>query len=363
MIGDSSACEGGGGAGPERGTISIAFVHEALLGVRARGLDGDALLARAGISPALLAKPQARVSSASYGLLWHQIAVALDDEFFGMDRHLMKVGSFTLLCHAIINSDTLERALRRALRFLRVVLDDLAGGLEVDGALCRIRVDDLPAGGQRAPGRAFAYGTFLLLIHGLACWLVGRRIPLARATFRCPEPAFSAEWRVLFSHCLEFEQSETTIEFDSAYLALPNLRNEAEMKRFLREAPANFLVKYRNSSSLTAKIRRHLRARVPTEWPDFPGLATRFHASESTLRRRLEDEGQSYRAILDDLRRDLAISLLLDTDRPVHEIATELGFAESSAFHRAFKKWTGSPPGAYRHGSGREGPGDEGGGS
>ncbi|MBL8447001.1 MAG: AraC family transcriptional regulator [Zoogloeaceae bacterium] len=354
MIGDSSACGGVGGAGPERGTISIAFVHEALLAVRARGLDGDVLLVRAGISPALLDMPQARVSSASYGLLWHQIAVALDDEFFGMDRHPMKVGSFTLLCHAIINSDTLERALRRALRFLRVVMDELAGDLEVRGALCRVRVVDLPAGSGRPPARAFAYGTLLLMIHGLACWLVGRRIPLDRASFRCPEPDFSGEWRVLFSPKLDFGQADTAIEFDSAYLTLPNLRNEAEMKRFLREAPANFLVKYRNSSSLTAKIRRHLRARAPTEWPDFPGLASRFHASESTLRRRLEDEGQSYRAILDDLRRDLAISLLLDTDRPVHEIAIELGFAESSAFHRAFKKWTGAPPGAYRHGSVRE---------
>ena len=72
-----------------------------------------ALLARAGISAELLAMPQARVSSSAYGLLWHGIAQAIDDEFFGLDSRRMKSGSFTLLCHALIHSDTLERALTK----------------------------------------------------------------------------------------------------------------------------------------------------------------------------------------------------------------------------------------------------------
>ena len=69
----------------DKGTISIAFVLEALAGVRARGLDANALLTRAGISPELLNAPQARVSSAHYGQLWHLIAEGMDDEFFGME--------------------------------------------------------------------------------------------------------------------------------------------------------------------------------------------------------------------------------------------------------------------------------------
>ena len=330
----------------ERGTIAISFVHEALECVRARSLDQDGLLSRAGIPPELLNRPQARVSAGHSAELWRLIAHTLDDEFFGMDSHRMKEGSFTLLCHSVIQADTLERALHRALRFFRLILDDIEGTLVRDGDAARIVLRD--CGPTSLPKRAFAYGTLLLMLTGLACWLIRRRIPLMAADFRCAEPAYSDEWRVLFSPQLNFGQAGSGVSFPAEYLDMAVVQDERSMKEFLRGAPANFLVKYRNSSSHTAKIRRRLREVPPAAWPDFATLAQQFHASPSTLRRRLEDEGQSYRSILDDLRRDLAISLLSHSDKNITDIAAELGFAESSAFHRAFKKWTGTRPGEYR---------------
>jgi AraC-like DNA-binding protein len=328
----------------DKGTISISFVQEALAGVRAHGIDTLELLNRAGISPELLNAPQARVSSAHFGVLWHLVAQAMDDEFFGMDSHRMKAGSFTLLCHSVIHCDTLERALRRALRFLRVVLDDMEGVLLREGETARVVLVER----DFAPRRAFAYGTFLIMIHGLACWLIGRRIPLDRARFRCAEPDYSPEWRVLFSPELGFDAMETEIAFPAEYLDMANVQNERTMKIFLRSAPANFLVKYRNSEGLVARIRRQLRHIPPDTWPDFETLAQQLHFSGSTLRRHLIDEGQSYQLIKDDLRRDLAISQLSHSDKSVLDIALDLGFAEASAFHRAFKKWTGARPGEYR---------------
>lgn len=331
----------------DRGTIAISFVREALEAPVARGLDGGALLEAAGISPELLLAPQARVSSAHYGLLWHGIAQALDDEFFGMDSRPMKAGSFTLLCYSVLQCETLERALRRALRFLRVVLDDLEGVLEREGDTARVVLRERLA----EPRRAFAYGTFLIILHGLACWLVGRRIPVRAARFRCGEPAYSGEWRVLFSPDLQFAAPQTLFSFPAEYLDMPCVQNERSMKVFLRGAPANFLVKYRNSDGLTARIRRLLKDVAPEAWPDFETLAQQLHASASTLRRHLQEEGQSYQSIKDDLRRDLAISRLCHSDQSVLEIAHALGFAEPSAFHRAFKKWTGASPGEYRRGA------------
>ena len=330
--------------GIDKGTISISFVEEALVGLRARGIDAEALLEHAGISPELLNAPQARVPSSRYAALWHSIAQAMDDEFFGMDSHRMRAGSFTLLCHSVIHCDTLERALRRALRFLRLVLDDFEGVLVRDGDSARVVLVERCA----EPRRAFAYGTFLIILHGLACWLVGRRIPLDHAAFRCPEPAYSGEWRVLFSPELRFGETETEIAFAADYLDMANVQNERTMKVFLRSAPANFLVKYRNSDGLVARIRRLLRDIPPHAWPDFETLAQQMHFSPSTLRRHLLDEGPSYQAIKDDLRRDLAISQLCHSDKSVLDIALDLGFAEASAFHRAFKKWTGARPGEYR---------------
>lgn len=247
----------------EKGTISISFVDEALFCIRQHGLDQNALLLRAGISPELLGSPQARVSSRHYGMLWHCIAQTLDDEFFGMDSHRMKAGSFTLLCHAVIHSDTLERALRRALRFLRVVLDDMSGELHCADGVAHIVLRDHAGVPGQAPKRAFAYGTYLIMLHGLACWLVGRRIPLSQADFRCVEPPFSNEWRILFSQHLNFNQEHSGISFPVAFLEMANIQNERTMKEFLRSAPANFLVKYKNSTSLSAKIRRRLREMPP----------------------------------------------------------------------------------------------------
>jgi AraC-like DNA-binding protein len=344
----------------DRGTIAVCFVQEALAGVQARGFDTDALLRASGIPPELIQSPQARISSGHYGKLWHRIADAMDDEFFGMDSRRMKAGSFTLLCHAVIHADTLERALLRALRFLRLVMDDIEGRLVRDGDEARIvlvdhaRPDRRPAAAP--PNRAFAYGTYLLILHGLACWLVGRRIPITCASFRSPEPDFSGEWKVLFCSNLNFDQPWSGICFDSEYLDMGNIQNERTMKEFLRGAPTNFLVKYKNSASLTARIRRHLRTTPPPDWPDFGTLADQLHYSKPTLRRRLEDEGINYRTILDDLRRDMAISLLSDSARSIMAVANELGFADPSAFHRAFRKWTGASPGQYRELAGAEPP-------
>jgi AraC-like DNA-binding protein len=77
-------------------------------------------------------------------------------------------------------------------------------------------------------------------------------------------------------------------------------------------------------------------------------MALRLHVAEATMRRRLKQEGYTYQSIKDDLRRDIAIGELQDTDRTIAEISTAVGFAEPSAFHRAFRKWTGMRPTDYR---------------
>jgi len=332
----------------ERGTISIGFVHEALVGVRERGHDAVALLRQAGISPALLDSEQARVSPERYGALWLLIARALDDEFFGLDSRPMKSGSFTLLCYSVLHSDTLDTALRRALRFLRLVLDDLSGTLSIEDGIAQIRLQE-----RKGPQRMFAYATFMVMLHGLACWLIGRRIPILKAEFRCSEPPGLTEYRVLLCADAWFDRPETRIAIDASYLELPVIQSERSVKAFLRGAPANFLVKYRNSASLTARIRRRLRQCSPADWPDFESLAKQLQMTASTLRRRLDGEGQRYQSIKDELRRDLAIIYLSRPDGSLLEVAHALGFAEPSAFHRAFKKWTGTNPGDYRPGGRR----------
>ncbi len=323
--------------------MAICFVAAALQSVQVRRLDADALLSQVGISPSLLAMPQARVSAKQYGQLWRLVANVLDDEFFGQDSRRMKSGSFAMLCHAVLNCGSLQHALERGLRFFALVLDDICGKLERRDSRASLVLM------ERGPmPRLFANEVMLMLVHGLACWLVGRRIPILQASFSYPEPPHSAEYRLMYSTRLTFNAPHTEIVFDAAHLALPIVQNERTLKEFLRNAPENILVKYKNGSSTGARIRRRLRQSLPGELPEFERLAEDMNMTVATLRRRLHEEGTSYQSIKDQLRRDLAIGYLSHSKRSAMDIGLELGFSERSAFHRAFKKWTGASPGEFR---------------
>lgn len=329
----------------EKGSISIYFVQSALEPIIERGLDTAELLDHAGISPALLQSPQGRVTAQNFSTLWLEVARTLDDELFGQDSRRMKVGSFAMLCQILIHCGSLNSALLRMTRFFNLILDDFHCSLECDARHAHLTIRETP--GSRAP-RVFGYETLLMLQHGVACWLVGRRIPIRAAAFAYPEPSRSAEYHLMYSEQLRFNANATSLTFDRSYLDLPVIQNERTVKEFVRLAPANIVLKYKNSTGLAAQIRRRLRTAARTEWPDFDAFAKSLHMTSSTLRRRLEDEGQSFQTIKDQLRRDMAIDYLCHTSKSMTDIATELGFAEASAFHRAFKKWSGASPGEYR---------------
>lgn len=328
----------------EKGTISILFVEAVLEGLRDRGFDADELLEQIGLSPSLLSLPHARVSSDTYTMLLRLIAQVLDDEFFGQDSRRMKVGSFAMMCQAVVHCRSLDKALKRVLRFFGLMLDDLCGTLSCQDGMVVVTLKENAA----HPPRVFAHETLLMFAHRLACWLVNRRIPIQWAAFRYAEPPQAREYPLMFSSDLAFEQPHTAIAFDAKYLGLPVVRTAQSLKEFLAVAPENLLVQYKDSNSLAAQIQRRLRELPPAEWPGFDQIADDMRTSASTLRRRMEAEGQSYQAIKDHLRRDMAINLLSDSAMSVMDIAAELGFAETSAFHRAFKKWTGANPGEYR---------------
>lgn len=329
----------------ERRMISPGFVDDALQCLRRRGIDEKALLARAGLPETVTES----VSAERYGALWLAIAATIDDEFFGEGARPMRAGSFTLLCHAILSAATLEQALKRALRFLRLVMDDPYGELVVADGLAQIVLRD-----EGAPRSAFAYRTFWIVVHGITCWLVGRRIPLRRVDFRCGPPQHGADYRLFFGAPVRFGQPESRLAFDADFLRLPAIRNERALREFLRRAPANILVRYRHDAGLVAKVRARLRASPPSLWPGFEDLAAQLRMPEPTLRRRLRLEGQTYREIKDELRRTLAMAALTEGAKDVSAIAVELGFSEPSAFHRAFRKWTGKSPGAVRREALRE---------
>lgn len=333
----------------ERDTVSIYFVTAALarLGPRASAR----VLLSAGIPAALLSNPQARVPATAFAALWRSVAEDMDDEFFGLDRRRMKSGSFALLCHGLMDCDNLEHALRRALHGMRLFLDDVEGALRVDGAQATLvvtaRIADPAA-------RLFAEETFLTLMHGLMCWLVAQRVELDAVAFAAPRPVHSREYTRMFSGQLEFDAPATGIRFAAAALALPLRQNRAGLQRFLASAPQSVFLKFRNEHSWSSRLRRRLRGAVgQARWPGLEQLAQEFDTSASTLRRRLDEEGNSFQTIKSELRNEMAIELLCSTGLSVDDIGATLGFHDASAFHRAFRRWNGVQPGEYRQRSAR----------
>jgi AraC-like DNA-binding protein len=296
--------------------------------------------------------PQARVPAEAFSAIWLAVARELDDEFFGLDRRRMKVGTFAYLCQAALHAPTLDVALRRLLRGFALVLDDVHGELAVEGGSAVIRVRNRIADPDE---RRFADETFLVLVHGVACWLVGRRIPLGLAAFAHPRPAHAAEYLVMYSQELRFDAPSTEVRLEAALLDAPVIQDEAALRKFLRTAPRSVFLKYKNEDSWTARVRRRLRGSIGgAGWPRLEDVAREFGVAPTTLRRRLEAEGTSYQGIKDELRRDAAVHQLCGTRLSIANIASALGFQETSAFHRAFKRWSGVQPGEYRRRAGQE---------
>ncbi|KQV70183.1 AraC family transcriptional regulator [Rhizobium sp. Root1220] len=323
----------------ERRMIAPGFVEEALDSVRRLGKSAELVLAKLELPPTV----DRPISAESYGALWLAIAGELDDEFFGMGARPMRRGSFTLLCHCVLHAPTLGHALRRALRFLDLVLEDPRGELVIRDGLAQIELRDL--GAARS---AFAYRTYWIILHGITCWLIGRRIPIRLVDFRCAEPKQGTDYRLFFGAPVRFSQPFSRLGFDSAMLDLPISRTEQALKQFLRGAPANILVRYRYDAGLASNVRRRLGEMQPGAWSRFADLAAEMRMPPSTLRHRLHDEGQSYASIKDEIRRELAVDMLLNTSKTIGDIAAQLGYSEPSAFFRAFRKWTAKSPDAFR---------------
>lgn len=330
----------------ERRMIAPCFMADTLECLRRQGIPAEPLLARVGL-PSVITGP---VPAEQYGALWHAVAQVMDDEFFGEGARPMRAGSFALLCQAILSTVTLEHALRRALRFLRSVLDDPHGELVVEDGLAQIVLKD--SGEMRS---AFAYRTFWIIVHGVNCWLIGRRVPIRWVDFRCSAPPAGTDYRLFFGAPVRFDQPQTRLVFDAEFLKLPPIRDERALKDFLRHAPANILVRYRHDIGLAAEIRKRLHATAPSAWPGLEELADRMRIAAPSLRRRLKHEGQTYRSIKDELRRELAMEAIAHDQANVAQMAADLGFSEPSAFHRAFRKWTGKSPASFRRAALRTG--------
>ncbi len=300
----------------EKHSVSSYFV-KALL---ARFLDQPQrvaeLLQGAGFSERSLDELGERVAPRPLAQLWLAVTRELGDEFFGFDSHGMPVGSFALICRGLIQAPTVGKALGLSLEYFALFLRDVHAQVQVRGK----RVAVVMSTDTRDPYlQAVVTETYLILIVGLMCWLD-----------------------------VEFDAAVTEIELEREYLRLPVLADRKSLYAFLRDAPQSVFIRFRNREGFSARVHQRLRSCGYDHWPTLEQLADEFDIHLASLRRALQREGFSYQEIKDEVRRTIAFERLRSTRMSIAEIAQEVGFREPSAFHRAFKQWTGESPGSFR---------------
>ena len=333
-------------------TVAMGFVTGMLAGLIRREVDASAILLDLQID---IADPANRSPVDHYAALYNRLTRLLDDEGFGHFAQPMRAGSFEFLCRGCLGAPSLAEALARASRFLRLVLPDLAVSVRRNQGRAELVISETRrlADEPNAPGRIFAFEWLLRLLHALACWLAGRGIALDSVIFPYRQPPHFADYRLIFTADSRFAPTlpggvgTLVASFNANLLDLPLRRDEAALNAFLDGAPGKITSLYRRDREMVIRVRDLLRAALPIS-PSLDEIADRLHLSARTVHRRLEEEGSSFRGIKDALRRDLALARLSKSDDPIAKIATDLGYADPSAFYRACLDWTGLSPRDYR---------------
>lgn len=329
----------------DKHTIIVQFALGLLAGAERSRLAPQSLLESIGVGPEMQASPLARIPLDDLSALLRRLSRVLRDEGLALYGRPLRPGFLASTIRQMVRCTTLGEALHTAAALWRGSVEDFRIRIHVAGPRTRIVLIQH----KSQPVLAAAHSVFLYCLISLCCWLIQRPIPLQSFTVAAPGSGkFGQEGPKLFEVPIRFDQPYSSVEFAAGYLACPILADAQGLLQFLAGAPASLLLPFRAPSGLIGQVRQRLRRQLGGELPSLDDMADALEISSQKLRRVLHEEGSGYQLLKNDLRRDMAIEHLVQTNLSLSEIGERLGFTEPSAFQRAFKRWTGVAPGEYR---------------
>ena len=186
--------------------------------------------------------------------------------------------------------------------------------------------------------------------YQLAKWLTGREDCIEAMCFEFDEPAYSHVYREYFDCDVRFSQPYNAVIIKPQALNYQVIHGCASTYEFIKRQADADLEKVRMGLNFSEKVARVITPLLNGSTPTLDRVAEQLNMAPWTVRRKLVDEELTFQQVLNDTRRDLAISYVKDTAFTLGEIAYLLGFGSPTAFQRAFKRWTGIAPGSYQKG-------------
>lgn len=309
------------------------------------GLDAARPLIGLGITREDLVDPTCRISFRQGREAILRAMRMAKDRALGLETGIReKITSVGLVGYAMLTADTVGDAVRLGLDLQKDTGSMLEFGM-------RVELDGITVTAESRFPDPDIYG-FLVeeafaSFKGIGVSLVGAEFRPLRVDLAYPPPRHAAAYVDVFGCEVRFGCLENAFVYDPAWYDRPLASADPFGHRQLLEFLAYNRARHREAAEVIESVERVLRPRLGSR-RQVAGVARELGMSERTLRRRLAESGVSLQSILDGLRKSRSLELLANPDMPIERIALAVGFTDPHNFRRAFRRWTGSTPGALR---------------
>lgn len=306
------------------------------------------LVESAGINRQVLSDPNALIPLDKHCRLLESAARRYNDNFIGLS-----IGSqvdprdMGPLGYTILNSPTVLAALRSFVRYLRVYSRGCEMELDMEGDSACFRyhytITDPCAVGRRQEAECT-----LAMIKNVIETITSRKLELERVCFEHPRPEDVSRHERIFDAPVYFAQSENYLKFRASILQRQTCHAEHRLFEVLESHLEQAMESLVEEDDLVSRVGSAIAKSLSNGVPSIDTIASALFMTKRTLQRRLADEGVLYNEYADDIRRKLAVQYVQNTRMPLTEIAFLLGYSHVSAFSRAFRRWMGRSPNAFR---------------